>query len=342
MQCYLDGLCSQMVQMVIEVAQVRDVFFESFLNLLGPVITVCGMLRFRVIARKWNNFAGLSRCSPQRAHRVKVTAHHEFVKFSFFGSLFLWHWENSIRFWGSTRTKTQKPNNSNSNSNNSNHNNHNNNNNNIYFPLFLWPFQPISCCTWSSGHPYSIYWRCHTGCRGGCGNGDGTVSRLLGRHDTDWEGESSTDSSHEPITEHCAKGKNNVKACGSLKLPCSNMTGFGVARLFVTAQPLRPVKATAINLSSIFKRRCFQESKMMNQNKRCFDSHCARATSKPETMPAIAAKAWRRYSISFDVEVAYFFGIRTPQIGRSKSRTKQRRNIESLFAISVPKLEALW
>ena len=115
-------------------------FFESFLNLLGPVITVCGMLRFRVIARKWNNFAGLSRSSPQRAHRVKVTAHHEFVKFSFFGSLFLWHWENSIRFWGSTRTKTQKPNNSNSNSNNSNHNNHNNNNNNIYFPLFFGHF----------------------------------------------------------------------------------------------------------------------------------------------------------------------------------------------------------
>ena len=63
-------------------------FFASFLNLLGPVSAACGMLRFRVIARKWNNFAGLSRCSPQRAHRVKVTAHHEFVKISFFGSLF--------------------------------------------------------------------------------------------------------------------------------------------------------------------------------------------------------------------------------------------------------------
>ena len=63
-------------------------FFASFLNLLGPVSAPCGMLRFRVTARKWNNFAGLSRCSPQRAHRVKVTAHHEFVKVSFFGSLF--------------------------------------------------------------------------------------------------------------------------------------------------------------------------------------------------------------------------------------------------------------
>ena len=66
-------------------------FFESFLNLLGPVMTACGMLRFRVIARKWNNFAGLNRCSPQRAHRVKVTTHHEFVKISFLGSLFLGH-----------------------------------------------------------------------------------------------------------------------------------------------------------------------------------------------------------------------------------------------------------
>ena len=85
MQCYLDGLCSQMVQMVIEVAR----FFASFLNLLGPVSAACGMLRFRVTARKWNKFCWLeplltTACTSSQSNRTSWICESFMFWFTFF------------------------------------------------------------------------------------------------------------------------------------------------------------------------------------------------------------------------------------------------------------------
>ena len=132
-------------------------FFASFLNLLGPVSAACGMLRFRVTARKWNNFVGFeplltTACTSSQSNRTSWICESFMFWFTSFLSLRkfnqVFEEAHAQKHKNPTTTTTTTP-------------------------AATTPAATTTTTTTSTFH-FSLA----ISARGGCGNGDGTVSRL--------------------------------------------------------------------------------------------------------------------------------------------------------------------